>query len=165
MNAEQIIKKLSLQKHPEGGYFNETYRANEIYTENNLPDRYIGNRNFSTSIYFLLKTNEPSMFHKILSDELWYFHLGSPIKIHLLNKEKNETIILGNDILNNEKPQCLIPKNTWFAAEVIEPENYSLVSCSVAPGFDFNDFQLAKRSDLLNAFPDYSHIIMKFTHK
>ncbi|HED05542.1 MAG TPA: cupin domain-containing protein [Ignavibacteria bacterium] len=159
------IKKFGLEKHPEGGYFKETYRSGEIIQKDFLPVRYSGARTFSTLIYFLLQGEQISYFHKLKSDEIWHFYDGSSLTIYLIKNEYEIIeIILGNDVQNNESFQAIIPKDNWFAAEVMNKNSYSLVGCTVAPGFDFKDFELSKRKELLKTYPNHLGIINKFTH-
>jgi predicted cupin superfamily sugar epimerase len=162
-NAEFWISHLELQKHPEGGYFREIYRSDETIGKNNLPVRYQGERSFSTSIYFLLKAGEFSAFHKILSDEIWHFYQGDPVELFLISKSGNlQTLRLGNDPSEGEVFQLVIPNGTWFAARV-SGKNYSLVGCTVAPGFDFTDFELAGKETLIQKFPRHQDIIDSLT--
>lgn len=164
MDAKSIIKKLGLLPHPEGGYFFETYRSDEKISQNQLPDRYNGDRTFSTQIYFLLEDEQKSKFHTLMSDEIWNFYLGSPVIIHIISKTGiYERKILGNDLDSNQFPQQIIPKEHWFAAEILDKKSYSLVGCSVSPGFDFSDFTLGEREKLCAVFPEYSELIISFT--
>lgn len=162
--TQQWISKLNLRPHPEGGFFSEVYRSDETLLSTSLDERYAGSRSVSTSIYFLLKGNQFSAFHKIKSDELWHFYDGSAIKLYLLSGDgKLEIKKLGINIGENEVPQITVPKNIWFAAEPIDKESFSLVGCTVAPGFDFNDFELGERKDLLQKFPQHKDLIIRFT--
>jgi predicted cupin superfamily sugar epimerase len=151
-SAEYWIENLQLQAHPEGGFYREKYRSNEVINKAALPDRYSGDRNFSTSIYFSLRSQDISAFHRITSDELWFFHAGSPVEIFILDKNLN-TIQLGPNPDKGEVLQCTIPKSCWFGAKVSDVDSYVLVSCTVAPGFDFDNFELAKREALSSQFP------------
>ena len=162
--AAQIIRKLRLTSHPEGGYFRETYRAKQKINENVLPKNFVGDRNISTSIYFLLDGDQVSHFHKLMSDELWHFYKGSPIILHCLNGDNYKKILIGNNFSKGELPQCPIKAGTWFAAEIKNKKSYSLVGCTVSPGFDFADFKLAKRSELLKRFPNREKLILRFTN-
>jgi len=163
--ADILIEKLDLKPHPEGGYFKETYRSNEVILNNNLPIRFSGNRCFSTSIYFLLKSEDFSAFHKINQDEVWHFHEGSPIRIHQISpKGEYSSILLGNDIVNGQLFQHVVPANYWFGATVENKESYTLVGCTVAPGFEFDDFVLAQREELTQLFPKHSEIVTKLTN-
>jgi predicted cupin superfamily sugar epimerase len=153
MNSEisNIIQKLSLQPHPEGGFYKETYRSNDTCLD--------GSRNLQTAIYFLLTSDNVSHFHRIKSDEIWYFHAGSPLVVHTLTDEGHTQHLVGNDLLAGQTPQLLVQKNTIFGSSVLEKDNYSLVSCSVAPGFDFADFELFTKADLMKDYPDCEGII------
>lgn len=162
--AELLLEKLKLEKHPEGGYFKETYRSTGTISEKSLPSHFIGDRNFCTSIYFLLKSSEFSAFHKINQDETWYFHEGSAMTIHQISpKGVYSKCTLGNDILNHQKMQYTVPLGYWFGATVDRENSYSLVGCAVAPGFDFSDFVLAEKDALQVKFPDHRDIIEKLT--
>ena len=158
MNGKEIVERLGLQEHPEGGFYKETYRSNQtIETDKNVY------RNISTAIYFLLENENKSLFHRIKSDELWFFHQGEALEIVFIKEGVLNTIILGNNLENGEVVQATIPVNTWFASRVKNLKGYSFVSCTVAPGFDFADFELAKREDLINEFPNLKETIGKFT--
>jgi len=160
--AKYYIQKLQLNKHPEGGYYREIYRSGEIiFIDAPNQNR---KRNVSTSIYFLLEGSQKSKFHKLKSDELWHFYDGTAVKIYILdgNGKLTETMI-GRDIENGELFQTTIGKNNWFAAEVMDKRSFTLIGCTVSPGFDFSDFELAKRANLLNKFPDHKELILRFT--
>ena len=158
MNAQDIISKLEMLPHPEGGYYKETYRSEEqtINKEGNK-------RNTSTAIYFLLENNNISHFHRIKSDELWFFHQGNAIEIVSIQNDELVSITLGNDIDKGEVPQAVIPANVWFASSVKDGSGFGLVSCTVAPGFDFADFKMAKQDELLQEYPMFESVIKKYT--
>ena len=158
MSAKQIIDKLTLIRHPEGGFYKETYRSDHIIVNDKKE-----NRNVSTAIYYLLENEDRSLFHRIQSDELWFFHVGEPLEIVSIEREQLTTTTLGNDIAQDEFPQMRIPANTWFGARVKNAKGFSLVSCVVSPGFDFADFELAKREDLIREFPHLKDAIEKLT--
>jgi len=153
MNAQELISILHLQPHPEGGYYKETYRSAQV----------INNKNVSTAIFYLLEDKDVSHFHRIRSDELWFYHLGTALELLMIRDNAITIIILGNDIANGQVLQAIIPANTWFAARVKDGNGYSLFSCTVAPGFDFADFELAKREELLQQFPHLTATIQAFT--
>ncbi len=158
------INRLQLIKHPEGGYYKEVYRSAEFVHKKNLPDRYSSFRSFSTSIYFLLESHEFSAFHRLKSDEIWHFYEGSAITILVISpKGEFSKLALGRNPDENEIYQALIPKGYWFAAHVNAPESYSLVGCTVSPGFDFEDFELGKRDELIKKFPRHNELINTFT--
>lgn len=162
-SADFWIKHLQLKKHPEGGYFREVYRSNEVVNVKGLPSRYQSFRSFSTAIYFLIKSNEFSAFHRILSDECWHFYAGCPVRIYLLGPNQTaKELVIGNDPEENQLFQFTIPKGWWFAAQPIHPDSYSLVGCTVSPGFDFEDFELAKKLTLLKRYPNQSKLIEAF---
>ena len=142
----RIIRKLNLKKHPEGGYFSETYRCSKTIS---LSSDNVIDRNLATNIYFMLKSGQVSKFHRLKSDEIWYHHSGSPLKVYMIDKNCNLQIVNLGDITEREcQPQLIIPGGTIFGAEVILPETYSLIGCAVMPGFDFEDFELINKNEL-----------------
>ena len=160
---EQIIDLLKLQPHPEGGYFRETYRSTGEIAGENLKG-YEGKRNFATSIYFLLTSDSFSAFHKVIQDETWHFYEGNALKIHMISPQgEYSSVIVGKNLKDGEVFQFTVPGGYWFAAEVIAPNTYALVGCTVAPGFDFRDFTLAKQSELIEKFPKYDSLIKRLT--
>ena len=157
MNAQELISNLNLQPHPEGGFYKETYRSEQSL----LLDR--GERNISTAIYYLLENQDRSAFHRIQSDELWFFHQGQPLEIVSIQNGELVSVVLGNDVEKGEIPQAMVPANAWFGARIKGGSGFSLVSCTVSPGFDFSDFELAKREELLHQFPQFKDTIMELT--
>ncbi|WPR75142.1 cupin domain-containing protein [Algoriphagus sp. NG3] len=153
-----LVEKLNLIPHPEGGFYSETYRSEtSIVTET-------GKRNLSTAIYFLLTSDNVSKFHRIKSDELWFFHEGSNVTIHTLSEHGHQKLSLGFPSPNSHTaPQHLVMANAIFGSSVDEPKSYALVSCVVSPGFDFEDFELFEAKDLIRQFPESSEIINRFT--
>ncbi|WP_462252008.1 cupin domain-containing protein [Ekhidna sp.] len=165
-NVADLIAKLDLEPHPEGGYFKETYRSEEYISAEALSEEYVGSRNHSTCIYFLLTSDTFSAFHKINQDEIWHFYQGSPIQLHTISEEGNhEEFLIGSDLSEGQSPQLVVPGNHWFAAKVITPDSYALLGCTVAPGFDFQDFTLAVRKKLIELFPQHSDLITEFTRE
>lgn len=158
MTAKELIDNLQLLSHPEGGWYRETYRSAETMTNKNGAQR-----NVCTAIYFLLEGKDKSHFHRIESDETWFFHSGEPLEIVMIADGMLRIITLGNDILKGEMPQFVIPAKTWFAAKIKTETGYSLVSCTVAPGFDFADFELAEREKLSIEFSELKDVIREFT--
>jgi hypothetical protein len=159
MNSKNLIAKLDLLPHPEGGWYRETWRSEETLTNKKGQIR-----NVCTAIYFLLEKDQISHFHRIQSDELWFFHQGQPLEIVIIVNGRIHIVTLGDDIEKGELPQYRIPANTWFAAKLKESTGYSLVSCTVAPGFDFSDFELATREALVKEFPHIEETIAAFTY-
>lgn len=164
-SARTWIQTLKLRRHPEGGYYRETYRSPEQIAESALPKRYRGARVFSTVIYYLLEKGDFSAFHRVQSDEMWYYHAGCPVQLTLINtKGRLRTARLGLNVRKKERPQILIPRGTWFCAAPLSAQaSYSLVGCSVAPGFDFGDFEMASRQELLRLWPKHRKAILKWT--
>ena len=157
MTAEitKLIEKLGLLPHPEGGFYKETYRSDEQIESKD--------RHLLTSIYFLLTSENVSHFHRIKSDELWYFHAGSAVTVHTLDKNGHTEFRLGNDVAKGELPFYLVKKDTIFGSTVDIPNSYALVSCAVAPGFDFRDFELFERLELLELYPEHEEIVARLT--
>ena len=160
--ASKYIKQLQLKKHPEGGYFKEVYHSGEIILPEHLPKRYKKSRNFSTSIYFLLEGRQFSSFHLLQSDELWHFYDGSTVCLYIITK-KGELLVkkLGRD--KDCELQLTIEKQNWFAAEVEDKKSFALFGCTVSPGFDFDDFELGKREELIKKFSQHKTLITKLT--
>lgn len=161
--AKYWIDRLGLMAHPEGGFYKETYRSSENIQVCGLPSRFDSQRSFSTAIYFLLRSRDKSVFHRIKSDELWHFHVGACLNIYVLHEGKLSIYKLGSIIDDGESLQVAIPANCWFGAMVSQPNSYTLASCTVAPGFEFKDFQIGERQQLIQEFPSHREIITKLT--
>lgn len=155
-----LVEKFSLLPHPEGGFYKEMYRSAESIVQSALPLRFKGDRNFSTAIYFLLEQGNFSAFHRIQSDECWHFYTGQTLHVHVIHPNGDyELIRLGNDILSGEAFQAVVPAGCWFASETAPGGEFSFVGCTVAPGFDFADFELAKGEELSKQFPKIKELI------
>lgn len=164
-HAKYWIDGLKLEKHPEGGYYRETYRSKLNIGSCCLPDDIEGQRAVSTAIYYLLEGHDISVFHRIKSDEIWHHYAGSPLTLHFFNAQQEyRTILLGKDIESGEMPQAVIPAGLWFGATVNAPEAYALVGCTVSPGFDFADFEIGPREYLIRHYPVHRGIIEKLSH-
>ena len=163
--ADYFVKNLNMIAHPEGGFYKEIYTSEENITAKELKVEFEGSRILWTSIYFLLRDGEVSNFHRLKSDEMWYYHSGSPLTIYIITPE-GELITekLGLNIKNGEKPQVLVPKDYIFGS-AMNNEGYALVGCMVSPGFEFRDFELFKRNFLLEKYPQYEDIIIKLTSR
>lgn len=163
-DAKYWIQKLSLQPHPEGGFYRQTYRADLILPQQALPPRFTGPRAASTAIYFLLQGENFSAFHRLRSDELWHFYVGAPLVVHLIGESGNYSkILLGSDPEAGEELQPVVKAGCWFASQVGDGESFALVGCTVAPGFEFADFELAKREELTKRYPRHRELIEKLT--
>jgi uncharacterized protein len=162
--APAIIDHLNLSRHPEGGWYREVYRSDEILPAGSLPERYNEPHSINTSIYFLLENGDFSAFHRIRSDETWHFYLGSPVIIYILSPDgKYREVILGNNLIGNQELQYTILRDCWFAAKVQTTGSFALVGCTVSPGFEFSDFELAERQQLICLFPKYEELISLLT--
>lgn len=162
--AQFWIDTLNLQPHPEGGYYRETYRSNEVIPKNALPQRFGGDRVFSTCIYFLLEQNDFSAFHRIKQDEFWHFYYGSGLIIHTIKPDgAYESAGLGTALENNEYPQIWVAAGNYFAVELADKNSYALTGCTVAPGFDFNDFEMPAEEQLVQCFPNHEALIRRLT--
>jgi len=141
MHAHDWIARLALAPHPEGGFYREVYRADDVIPAQALPPRFPGDRSVATSIYYLLEAGNFSAFHRIRSDEIWHFYAGGPLELHLVSEGNTRTVRLGLEADPDMAPQVVIPHGVWFAAEPCSTSEYSLVGCTVSPGFDFKDFE------------------------
>lgn len=159
------IEHLALRPHPEGGYFRETYRAPESIPAAALPARFSGSRAFSTAIYFLLTRESFSAFHRIRSDEMWHFYDGNAVTLWVLDEDGGglASVRLGSDPTRGEAPQAVVPAGAWFAAEIAAGGTFALVGCTVAPGFDFVDFELAERATLVARHPEHRDVVERLS--
>ncbi|MBA0865118.1 hypothetical protein Goshw_009214 [Gossypium schwendimanii] len=185
VSASEIATKLNLASHPEGGFFSETFRDSSVMlSTSQLPPRYKVDRAVSTAIYFLLPAGSVSHLHRIPCAETWHFYLGEPLTVLELDEKDGQVKLtcLGPDLMNNQKVQYTVPPNVWFGAfptkdfnistDVAVTKNdprdaeshYSLVGCTCAPAFQFQDFELAKRSELVTRFPKHEHLISLLTY-
>jgi hypothetical protein len=160
MTADYFIRHLQLQPHPEGGFFKETYRSTGIIPSQCLSTSFSGDRSYSTAIYFLLQQRDYSAFHRIESDECWHFYEGGTLLIHVIDEEGNYSCIrLGRKIHEGEVFQYVVPARSWFASEPAPGVEFTLVGCTVAPGFDFADFEMANAEELSKSYPQHHSII------
>jgi uncharacterized protein len=163
-NADYWINKLQLTPHIEGGAFREVYRSPMSVPGHCLPVLFQGDRNISTSIYFLLSQGQFSAFHRIASDELWHFYYGDALLIHEINHAGLlVTHRLGNDPGKGETFLTVIKAGSWFASTPATDSEYSLVGCTVSPGFDFAEFELAERATLCERYPGHAKLIESLT--
>jgi uncharacterized protein len=160
--ADYWKKKLNLIHHVEGGWYSEVYKSALTIAGSHLPPQFTGDRTTCTHIYFMLEKEEFSAFHRIKSDELWHFYSGDAIVIYEL---KNDGSLikhyLGRDLDKGQSLFCVIKAGNWFASEVMENSNYGLVGCTVSPGFDFADFELAKKKQLSEKFPAHKELVTR----
>jgi predicted cupin superfamily sugar epimerase len=177
IDAEFIIKKLKLENHIyEGGYFKESYRSPDMISNNGFhftEHKYEISeqtsyskkvRPASTLIYYLLVGKQYSAIHRVKSDEIWHFYLGSPVTIHIINESSiSPKIQLGNNFENDENIHYVVTKDTWFCAEINNKQSFALLGCTVSPGFVFEDFELGNRDKLILQYPQHRELIERFT--
>jgi len=162
MTVESLINHLELQPHPEGGFYKETYRSKGTIPSGTLTATFTGDRSYSTAIYFLLRQDNYSAFHRIQSDECWHFYEGGTLLIHIIDQRGTYSCIrLGRRTDEGEVFQYVVPAHCWFASEPAQGVAFSLVGCTVAPGFDFADFEMAKEQNLAAEFPQHLPIITR----
>jgi len=163
---EEIIQKLNLQRHPMSGFYKEIYRSDDQIKKESLNSRYdtdsTPSRKTCTSIYSLLPSDEILVFHRVKSDEIYHFYMGSPMRVHQLSEETREYKYV--DLGLNYDFQCVIPHGVWFASEVLESESFSLIGVTVAPGFEFCDFEVATKEYLIKKFPSNIDIINRLSN-
>lgn len=164
MSADDIIAHLRLQPHPkEGGYFRETYRDAESFAASALPSRYGGARAASTAIYYLLTPGTYSALHRLQTDEVFHFYLGGPVRmLQLWPDGSGRTILLGPDLLAGQQPQLVVPRGVWQGS-LLESGDFALLGCTVAPGFDYADYETGRRAELLSQYPEFADLITRLT--
>ena len=173
-DAAYWIRKLELAKHPEGGFYRLTYTADVKIAAGALPHGFKGARAASTAIYFLLSNqsfegNEAghfSAFHRLQADELWHFHAGSPLVVHSIAPGgEYSRLVLGPDAEQGEQFQGCVRAGCWFGSAPLHADSFALVSCTVSPGFDFADFELARRDELSALYPQHRELVEQLTRE
>jgi uncharacterized protein len=161
-DARFWIAHLDLQYHPEGGYFKESFRSGHVLAD--LEPGYAGSRVASTAIYFLVTADRPSRFHRLQTDEIWHFYAGDTLEICCIHPDgRAEALHLGMQVQAGDTLQALVPAGTWFGARVAAGGAYTLCGCTMAPGFEFDDFELADRAALQAAYPAHAALIAALT--
>ncbi len=164
--AHELIQTLNLERHPEGGYYRETYRSDGRIDACCLGSIFDGSRSMSTAIYFLLEGKDISVFHRIRSDEIWHHYAGQSLCLHMIDEiGAYRTVHLGKSVDKAEAPQVIVPAGLWFGATVVGAASYALVGCTVSPGFDFRDLEIGSRDDLLRLYPKHRLVIEALTFK
>jgi uncharacterized protein len=165
-DAQYWIEKLQLIPHPEGGFYRQTFRSELTIERAGLPSSFPGSRAASTAIYFLLSGENFSAFHRLRSDEVWHFYAGAPLIVHVISERGHYlAITLGADLDAGQVLQAVVPAGCWFASHVADWKSWALVGCTVAPGFEFEDFELAKRAELVQKYPQHRALIERLTRK
>ncbi len=164
-SAEELIRFLKLQPHPkEGGHFRETYRADESWSKSALPPRYHGTRSASTAIYYLLTPTTISALHRLQTDEVFHFYLGGPVRmLHLHPGGGGDTFVLGPDLLGGQHAQLIVPRGTWQGCFLEPGHDFALLGCTVAPGFEYIDYDHGDRAELTAQYPEFSDLIERLT--
>ena len=156
----KFIQQYNLEPHPEGGWYKQTYKSSEQIPADALPGRFSANRVFSTAIYFLLEQGNFSAFHRIKSDECWHFYTGDPLHIYIIEPNGELKIVsLGNELEKGQSFQYVVPANCWFASRPAPGSKYCFVGCTVSPGFEFDDFELADGNEISGMYPQHKEII------
>jgi hypothetical protein len=165
ITAEQVKALLNLTPHPaEGGYFAETYRSDESLRAEALPVRYKAPRSLGTAIYYLLTPDTFSAMHRLASDEIFHFYLGDPVEmLHLFPEGSGRVVRLGPDLLAGQRPQVIVPRGVWQGCRIVPGGRFALLGTSVAPGFDFADYEHGRRADLLGTYPAFRDRILSLT--
>ncbi len=162
LSVADLVASLGLMPHPEGGHYRETYRAAGTVAADALSGVFSGPRSISTAILYLLEANDFSAFHRIRSDEVWHFHLGGTLWIHEIDPSGHlTTTCLGHDVGNGEQLQHVVPAGHWFAAQPAPSTSFALVGCTVAPGFAFEDFEMADPAALAAQWPSHGELIAR----
>jgi predicted cupin superfamily sugar epimerase len=164
-SADELIRHLGLAPHPkEGGFFRETYRAGDTLPASALPPRYQGPRSSSTAIYYLLTPTTFSALHRLQTDEIFHFYLGDPIRMLQLECEgTGRTIVLGQDVLHGQQLQVLAPRGIWQGSFLEPGGAFALLGCTVAPGFEYIDYEAGDRPTLLSQYPAFADMIRRLT--
>ena len=165
-NARYWIEKLQLDPHPEGGCFRQMYRSEVVISREALPAGFSGSRAASTAIYFLLDGKNFSAFHRLRSDEVWHFYAGEPLLVHVIDPGGEYfRIHLGHEPEAGQVLQAVVRAGCWFASHVADWKSFALVGCTVAPGFDFEDFEMGKREELAARYPQHRELIERLTRR
>ncbi|HYK35130.1 MAG TPA: cupin domain-containing protein [Alloacidobacterium sp.] len=166
MTADEIKKLLRLEPHPrEGGWFIQTWRAEEMIPKPALPARYPAERTAGTAIYYLLESHTFSELHRLASDEIFHFYLGDPVEmLQLWPNGSIKTVVLGQDIGAGQHVQLHVPKNIWQGSRLFPGGGFALLGCTVSPGFDYADYESGKREALIEQYPQAQEMINLLTH-
>jgi predicted cupin superfamily sugar epimerase len=164
--ADEIIHRLNLQPHPrEGGFFRETYRSADQFSANALPARYGAARSAGTAIYYLLKPGTFSALHRLKTDEIFHFYAGGPVRmLQLFSNGRGQEFVLGSDVLAGQQPQVVVPAGVWQGSLLEPGSEFALLGCTVAPGFEYTDYEHGQRLALLEQYPAHASLIGRLTH-
>ena len=165
--AAEVIRFFGMKAHPgEGGYYVESYRSGEKIAQTGLPVRYRGDRNLGTAILYLLTPDTYSALHRVASDEIFHFYLGDAVTMLQLHPDgSSEVITLGQDIFNGQRVQVMVPQGSWQGCFLEEGGKFALMGTTIAPGFEFSDFEAASPKKLIERYPDQRDLICKLSPK
>ncbi len=165
LTAQQVIDRLGLEPHvAEGGYFRETYRSPLRHLAQSLPSEYGGERNASTAIYYFLTPDTFSAIHRVRSDEVFHFYAGDPVEMLQLRQDGSTAVVaIGSDLAAGQTPQVVVPAGAWQGCRLVPGGRWALMGCTVAPGFDYADFEAAVRTELLRDYPEQAELITVLT--
>jgi hypothetical protein len=166
--AEDVIKMMDLKPLPEeGGFYRETYRSDHGDNSGHVFGIDVeGVRSLNTAIYYLISKGSFSAIHKIKSDEIFHFYSGDPVEMIQIHPDgKLERFIIGSDVMKGHKPQVVVPRGVWQALRLVDGGEWALMGTTVAPGFDFEDFSVGTRDEMLKEFPQHREDIIRFTRE
>jgi predicted cupin superfamily sugar epimerase len=165
MTADELIAMLQLTPHPkEGGFFRETYRSPEVLIAAHLPVRYGADRSVSTAIYYLLAPHSISALHRLATDEIFHFYLGDPVRMLQLGPgDEAREIVLGPDLNAGQQLQVVVPRGVWQGSVLAPGGRFALLGCTVAPGFDYADYEHGDRESLQALYPKFAESIQRLT--
>lgn len=165
-DVRYFIERLRLLPHPEGGYFRQSYRSDVVIGREALPAGFAGARTASTAIYFLLEGKNFSAFHRLRSDEVWHFYEGAPLLVHVIDQQgRYSRILLGRELEAGQVLQAVVRAGCWFASHVADWNSFSVVGCTVAPGFEFEDFEMGKRAELAAQYQQHRELIEQLSRE
>jgi predicted cupin superfamily sugar epimerase len=164
LTVNDLVDLYEMTPHPEGGYFKETYRSVGKIFSSSDQEKFQSERHFSTAIYFLLPSGAKSKLHRIASDEVWHFYLGGPMTVvQIFPSGEIKKVVLGQDLKNAQRVQHTVPAGCWFGGFPNPGTDFSFVGCTVAPGFEFQDFQMGDPDELLRLYPHAKELIQDLT--
>ena len=165
MDIDKLKQILDLKPLPnEGGFYAEAYRSGENLSQSCLPERYTGSRSAATAIYYLLTPETFSALHKLASDEVYHFYLGDPVELLCLRDDgSGDVFTIGTDLDGGLRPQIAVPRGTWQGSRLRAGGRFALLGTTVAPGFEFADFELADRVTLTERYPKFAAMIRELT--
>lgn len=171
ISADELKALLHLAPHPrEGGWFRQTWKANEVLPGDTLPARYAagqsGGRAAGTSIYYLLEPNSFSEMHRLQSDEVFHFYLGDTVEmLQLFPDGSGRSVLLGSNVGGGEWPQTVVPQGVWQGSRLVPGGRLALLGCTVSPGFEYDDYESGARAELLHGWPEWQDLITALTHE